>query len=273
MKVYYVIAYNGLLFHGSQWQPNVPTVTGTFVEILQAMKTDPTRKVRITSRTDLYVSAVMNILRVNQSKFLNLRGLNKLANPKGIAVLGMFTEEPRIKTKRYAYYLQKSKINASWEEIAWKLNEFKRMTEFAAFIKPDKIPRNTMFEVHETMVKETNLGYLVEIEATGFGWQQVRRMIGFIIDPKYKGVSPLKFQERKVPLHLNVPTGKHLLLKSIEFKVPIVFEQVARKKDIELEGLYRYHDIEFQRFFINELVQKIHVMNKIIKGKTSNGNE
>ncbi len=185
--------YDGTNYHGYQRQPNLKTVEGTLVESLIKsgyIESPETNHFRSASRTDRFVSAIGNVFAFNSEKNIILDLLNAtLPSDKSIIcwsyaeVSNDFTPKYS-KSKKYWYVLPlnyaKIITNMNLEEITEICSSFKGEHDFRLFCKLDQ--RNTIRKINEFNLIINEDVIIFEIEANSFLWEQVRRVVSYILN-------------------------------------------------------------------------------------------
>lgn len=152
------------------------------------------------SRTDRGVNAVMNCFLLELDRSPNLKIINSQIK-EGIPLLIYdFSEvgddfNPRsVDFKVYQYFLSKSKSIYEIERLQKFVGEY----DYFSFIKPDGAGAfNSMTAITKIEIFEESDFYKIEIYGDKFGREQIRRMIGFILDPKFRYSNPKDFLNRR----------------------------------------------------------------------------
>lgn len=174
--VYLKVAYNGREFYGSQIQPDVRTVEGDIIKVLNNQGIEATN-LGFLSRTDRGVSALSNILKLDVKEELNLRKITHQL--EDIWIYGFTNDQlnlPLMKT--YRYYL----FDNGYDEglICKGLSLFNGHHDFFSFSKFNGL-EETKRSIETSFRKEGPI-YIFEFKGKGFLWQMIRRIVGSLVD-------------------------------------------------------------------------------------------
>ncbi len=184
MRVALRVAYDGTVFYGFQRQPDVRTVEGDIVQVLEKLNVIEdagSAHFKGASRTDKGVSAFFNVVSFDVSRRLDLVRPEVLNHHlRDIWVLGVAEVpcefHPRFwaKSKTYRYYLIDEGLDLkAMKECA---GMFVGTYNFKAFarLEPGKNPVRKLTRVDVTGRR----GYiLIEIEGESFLWEMARRIV------------------------------------------------------------------------------------------------
>lgn len=188
--------YDGSNYHGYQRQPDLPTIEGTLIDALteiEYIESPDKNKFRSASRTDRYVNAIGNVFAFNTESRVILDQLNA-ALPVDKSIMcwsyAEVTEDfmPKYsKSKKYWYVLPlnyvKDTTKLTVEEIYAICMRFKGEKDFRLFCKMDE--RNTIREIKHFNIIDKEELIIFEIEANSFLWEQIRRIIAYILNYNY----------------------------------------------------------------------------------------
>ncbi len=238
------ISYIGKNYDGFVSQPtgrgildyveNAFVLSGTILDIT-------TQKISFVSRTDKGVNAISNFLVVECSNEPNLFNLNKFL-PKDNTILihrmARVKEEfllNSITSKTYTYKLQKSQIDSKLFNKLERCNEFVGTYDFKNFIKKDRRLRPTVGTIETFDVFENQGEFNFTISGNRFGWQQIRRMIGFLTSTKFETKNPRKYlvDDSLKQLDIAPVSPYYLTLKEIKLNEPQEWESIDIKKILE----------------------------------------
>ncbi len=237
-------AYEGDPFYGYARQPNLRTIEGDLINVLQKnnfIHTTKKSKLKSASRTDKGVSAFGNVIAFNTEKNCEniLQECNDLLDHVVIYGKKMVdnTFYPRhAKQRIYHYYLKKETISLQTIESVSSL--FIGTHDFSNFarIEPHKNPMRT---IERITVRKTNSFFILEFHAQTYLWQQIRRIVS----------SMLKFEKQKITIEdINealIHPEKHtdfgladscpLILKDIkyDFSFDLDSKEMEKKKELQ----------------------------------------
>ena len=259
------VSYDGTFYHGSAYQPNERTVHGVLYEVLKKLNVvSDVSNLDFISRTDRGVNALHNIVIINGNRIPTLSSINMILSNFGDCFVWALSRIPRsykitVEKKIYEYYLPFFLIPSSFgnqedifESISDRVTFFEGKHDFSLFIKKDKYPRSTIHEIFVAKVSKAfnNTALRFYFEGDGFGWEQIRRMIGFLIDKRWKSISPAKFLDVKNglnPLPIKPVPGDFLVLKEISLN-PSIYELNTYYSDI-FKGFDRFKKKQFLLYF------------------------
>lgn len=218
------IAYIGNQFTGYQKQLNGQAIENyienAFIEA-KYINSFVNHRYRGMSRTDFGVNALSNIFVINLNEEPNLLRINYFL-PDSIVIWNYayvaddFNPRSVVK-KQYLYRIYD--IPNKFEEKIDRIFQFQGKHNFQNFIKKDgagkEDPVSTIFEIQ--LRKQKNF---IEIIFTGdkFGREQIRRMIGILLDEKYleKSVDELLVAPQGKN-SINPASGAYLTLHDVKF--------------------------------------------------------
>ncbi|MBP1912685.1 tRNA pseudouridine(38-40) synthase TruA [Thermococcus stetteri] len=199
MKLALRVAYDGSAFYGFQRQPEVRTVEGEIIRVLQKLgiiESPEENDFKGASRTDRGVSAFFNVVSFVPSRRPDLARPEVLNHHlSDIWVLGVAEVpddfHPRFwaRSKTYRYYL----VNEGFDIEAMRgcADLFEGRHDFSAFAKLEP-GRDPIREVERIGVIERQ-GYLViEVQGKSFLWEMVRRMVNAL---RFCGLGILEAEE------------------------------------------------------------------------------
>jgi tRNA pseudouridine38-40 synthase len=203
------VYYEGKNYFGYQRQPNVSTVEETLLEALietnHIISAKENRFIS-ASRTDKNVNAIGNIIGFNSEKEIILEQINaQLPKDNSIVcwshtkVKEDFSPKHSLK-KKYWYLSEKGNLEDEVEKSTSKIQEicslFEGINDYRLFCKNDH--RNTIREIEHINIREEQNYILFEFVAQSFLWEQVRRIVGYVMN--YCGLSD-ELKDTKALLH------------------------------------------------------------------------
>lgn len=177
------IAYLGKYFHGSQRQPEVQTVEGEMIRVLEgigAIGGPDMADFRSAGRTDKGVSALGNLVSFHsempaQSLFPALSANLKHVFPISYAEVGPDFNPRRAVERWYRYHLQDT--GQDFEIMKQAASLFKGYNDFSRFAKVEA-DRNPMRRVNDVSISKQRDGFFVfDVRGESFLWNMVRRMV------------------------------------------------------------------------------------------------
>lgn len=232
------IAYNGFYFHGFARQPQVPTVEGTIIELLQTNNIlSDASLLRYASRTDKGVSALGNVIAFYTEQPLSTIKKN-LKHAHGHVLFYAFeqvdeTFHPRhASLRQYRYYLPQVLINK--ESLADILSIFTGEHNYSNFARIE--PRKNPVRCIQTIILSQSEQYhVVDIYAQTFLWQQIRRIFSAVIKYADKKISKddiIKALSKPIETYdFGLASTKHLLLYDVYYQD--VFTKTKHPKCID----------------------------------------
>lgn len=189
------VYYDGKKYYGYQRQPNVTTIEGNIIAMLK--KTKHAQNIRRSnfksaSRTDKYVSAIGNTFAFDSEKDIILEQINA-KSPKDKSIICWAYAEvengfsPKFSDwKKYWYvlsseYIEKT-VNLQLNELRNISSVFKGKHDFRLFCKRDH--RSTIREIRKIDIFEKNNTVIFEFVAQSFLWEQVRRIVSYLLNFK-----------------------------------------------------------------------------------------
>ena len=187
------VYYEGKNYFGYQRQPNVSTIEGTLLQsLIETNHIVSVQKNRFVSasRTDRNVNAIGNIIGFNSEKEIVLEQINaQLPKDNSIVcwshtkVKEDFSPKHSLK-KKYWYLARKGKIENEVEKSISKMQKicslFEGINDYRLFCKNDH--RNTIREIERINIREEKNYILFEFVAQSFLWEQVRRIVGYVMN-------------------------------------------------------------------------------------------
>ncbi len=190
--------YDGKNYYGYQRQPNLSTVEGEIISALVEtghIETAKKNQFKSASRTDRNVSAIGNVFAFDSNKEIIINQINAEC-PKDKSIIcwsyGETTENfsPKYsKWKKYWYVLPSPYVeeitDLTLNEIKGLCSRFVGEHDFRLFCKVDH--RDTNRSIYEINVKKEMDALIFEFIAPSFLWEQVRRIVAYILN--YKEIS------------------------------------------------------------------------------------
>mgnify|MGYP006283913207 CR=1 FL=1 len=216
-RFYYLIElqYLGFRYHGWQVQPGVKTVELMVKKTLNFILPDNKAKVLICSRTDAKVSANQTYLELfcdrqfpNLEVFLGTLNFNLPSDIKALSIKEVdktFNIINDTKSKIYHYYFSFGvKIHPFAAAVMTNINfnldielmkkaalKFKGKKDFYSYTFRPTENTTTIAEIFECSIEENtkltasffpNTSYVLKVKGKGFKRQQIRLMMGMLID-------------------------------------------------------------------------------------------
>ena len=187
------VYYEGKNYFGYQRQSNVSTVEEILLQAL--IETNHIVSAQknwfiSASRTDKNVNAIGNTFGFNSEKEIILEQINaQLPKDNSIVcwshakVKENFSPKHSLK-KKYWYIAEKGNIKNEIEKSISKIQEicsfFEGVNDYRLFCKNDH--RNTIREIEQINIREEQKYILFEFVAQSFLWEQVRRIVGYVMN-------------------------------------------------------------------------------------------
>ncbi|HID25025.1 MAG TPA: tRNA pseudouridine(38-40) synthase TruA [Thermoplasmata archaeon] len=179
------VAYDGKVFHGFARQPNLVTVEGEIIRILQdhnIITVPQDAMFRSASRTDKGVSALGNVVAFNTFRRIELNNLHDLNNSSsniyfyGTKEVNNIFYPRHAKMRWYRYYL---KVNADMDKDVFLKAAvvFTGTHDFSNFARVET-HRSPVRKIENIVVEWVKDDFVViDFYAQNFLWQQVRRIV------------------------------------------------------------------------------------------------
>ena len=247
MQLYvFKLFYIGTQYSGLQRQPHNMTIENRLEDAFVAagyLSSFAEHMYRVCSRTDAGVHALENMFQLLLAKEPNLYEINKRLPKDASIIVYAYAPVPAnfqirpVKEKTY-YYLAKYVSTAVLAQIS-RVKEFLGEHDFYSFTRRDKVPRQTLGYITQAdyeIIEEGEYKHLA-LTFTGdhFGWEQIRRMVGYLLSPSYFGQRPSEL--------LKVTNARHSILPApAQFLVllRITPKQSIEWIEMEKETLFRY---------------------------------
>lgn len=187
------VYYEGKNYFGYQRQPNISTVEETLLQAL--IETNHIISAQnnwfiSASRTDKNVNAIGNVIGFNSEKEIILEQINaQLPKDNSIVcwshakVKEDFSPKHSLK-KKYWYLAEKGNLEDEVEKEIRKMQKicslFEGKNDYRLFCKNDL--RNTSREIERINIMEKQGHILFEFVAQSFLWEQIRRIVGYIMN-------------------------------------------------------------------------------------------
>ena len=210
-----IFSYDGSLFAGYQYQPNLRTVQGELEKAISYINGQTKTIVHASGRTDSLVHALGQVahfdLNVNITENKLKRALNSNL-PNDIHVISAckvaddFHARYMVTSKEYEYIMNLGEYNClernyvcqcchplNLEKIEEALNYLKGTHDFRAFVSENKNHENCVRTIYEAYLKKDLIDpYKIHIyfKGTGFLKYQVRNMVGTLIRIGEEKLSP-----------------------------------------------------------------------------------
>ncbi|MCG3224684.1 MAG: tRNA pseudouridine(38-40) synthase TruA [Candidatus Heimdallarchaeota archaeon] len=187
------VYYEGKNYFGYQRQPNISTVEETLLQAL--IETNHIISAQnnwfiSASRTDKNVNAIGNVIGFNSEKEIIIEQINaQLPKDNSIVcwshakVKEDFSPKHSLK-KKYWYLAEKGNLEDEVEKEISKMQKicslFEGKNDYRLFCKNDL--RNTSREIERINIMEEQGYILFEFVAQSFLWEQIRRIVGYIMN-------------------------------------------------------------------------------------------
>ncbi len=227
------IAYDGTEFSGSAWQPSEPTVQGELYYALRKVGLVETPfDFRLVSRTDKGVHALFNTAVCSFSRTPPLNAINMvLSRSSRVWVWGYahLEKEVTLLSKEYAYYfpialippqlMGSSSVKDFVQNLCERMTHFIGTHDFSAFIRRDKVERETVHTIYSINVQLVPPWITLKFRGDGFGWEQIRRIVGFVFDPRWLSINieSLFTHGSSGPLSIKPAPPDFLILERMSF--------------------------------------------------------
>jgi len=190
--------YDGKNYYGYQRQPGLLTVEGKIINALIEtghIDTAEENQFRSASRTDRHVSAIGNVFAFDSNKEIIINQINAKCPKDKSIICWSFGEADKgfspkySKWKKYWYILPYSYVEKTTDltidEIKTLCSIFVGEHDYRLFCKIDH--RDTNRNIYEINIKKKTDELIFEFIAPSFLWEQVRRIVAYIL--KYKKLS------------------------------------------------------------------------------------
>ena len=210
MRYLVKVFYDGKNFYGYQRQPNLLTIESEIIKALietNHIKAAEDNHFKSASRTDRYVSAIGNVFAFDSDKKIIIDQINAKCSKNKSIVCWSYGEvrenfSPKFSEwKKYWYLLPinyiRKKANLTFKEIIEISSVFKGEHDFSLFCKVDH--RNTKRKIHQINIRKNTHSLIFEFIAPSFLWEQVRRIVAYILSYKMLPKHLQKPEELLVP--------------------------------------------------------------------------
>jgi tRNA pseudouridine38-40 synthase len=187
------VFYEGKNYFGYQRQPNFETVEGNIVSMLKMsnhIQNERINNFKSASRTDKSVNAIGNVFAFDSEKEIILDQINAEGPKDKSIICWAFAEikegfSPKFSSwKKYWYVLSSDnnefKSKSSLKELKRISSIFEGEHDFRLFCRKDH--RATNREIDKIEVFEKNSSVIFEFVAQSFLWEQIRRIISYILN-------------------------------------------------------------------------------------------
>ncbi len=179
MKTALHLAYFGKRYHGLQIQPNCETVASKLMSSFlksKILKSNEHTKLKFASRTDKGVSALQQVLCIENKKKIFLGQINHYL-PDDIRILAKAEVsnnfDPRMAlSKTYRYIIFQKNLNIKKMRQASK--EFIGTKSYHNFTKDKN--KNFIREISKIKIQKNSDIVTIDVSAPNFLWQQVRKI-------------------------------------------------------------------------------------------------
>ncbi len=267
------VFYNGKNYSGYQRQPNGLGVENYLEDAFISagyIKSFYDNNYKGTSRTDRYVNAVGNVFALNCDREPNLSMINHYLPTDRTIILWGWAQvsnlfNPReVLFKEYNYLLYN--IESKFMRKINRIYRFLGEHNFSRYIKKEgagaENPISNIMNIKLTKISEKSL--LIKITGNKFGREQIRRMVGYLIEDKYLNTQPDEFLIDGDPLNIKPVDGDNLYLMRIEYS-----EDINWNFDIEIQNLV-YRELEKIELKKEKIEFLGYMMKNIIQSNKSN---
>jgi len=246
-KVY----YSGTNYSGYQRQPNGNTIEN-FLELAlirtKLITSFQKNDYKAISRTDAGVHARGNVFTIITDKRPNLLQLNSNLPIDGSIIIWDFARICNNKdihhpTKRYQYFLP-SPSSEVIDQID-RIYEYLGTHDFSQFIKTDGAgEKDPVGRIEDIILNKTSNFLIITIIGNRFGREQIRRMIGFLTDPRFFPHSPKSFFfKTQSRIRIKPEQPNFLVLQEIQFSNSLNWEVSNPKLKYFFDK--QYHKLKF----------------------------
>jgi tRNA pseudouridine38-40 synthase len=201
-----LVAYDGTGFHGYARQPDVRTVEGELVDVVERVNGGPLENLACAGRTDAGVHAWGQVVSFDAAPEIDLRRVREAVNGQlgpeivvraAVAATPDFDARHSARWRRYRYtVVNRPAPDPFLARYAWWVgtpldlhalhlgaDPFVGEHDFAAFCRRGPEGSATTRRVFESSWKDIGDGVLeYEIRANAFCWQMVRSIVGTLVD-------------------------------------------------------------------------------------------
>ncbi len=177
---------------------------------------------RSVSRTDAGVNALGNVFVIGTNHEPVLEKINSKLPKNGSIIVWAklpIQKEMQLKPVKYKIY-QYFYPHKVYNSTKLKLIDFIGTYDFTPFIKKDKKAiQNNICTLYSFTVESTPTGLLFQIVGDHFGWEQIRRMLGFLVNKKLAEAEILPVLQKQTKYNAIPLPGYFLTLHHIELPV------------------------------------------------------
>ncbi len=213
-----VVEYDGSMYHGWQWQPQLPTIQGKLEEALAKIQRQSVR-VHGAGRTDAGVHACGQVAHFEINWVHTTRELEKACNallPPDILIRHIMPVSPDFHARHsalakvYVYRILNQPLRSCfWRNYAWHVKQpldlalmnqtahyLQGVHDFASFGCPTDGTESTIREIHEAFWEMDFSSGLLQfrIKGSGFLRYMVRCLVGTMVLVGQKKMSVRDFQ-------------------------------------------------------------------------------
>ena len=200
MKYVFRVFYLGANYYGLQRQSNKKAVENYLETAFYKSKLISSfngHNYFVASRTDRGVNAIENLFTLELSEEPLLEVINSFLPANGsICIWGksMVSKDfsfHSVKSKRYSYYVPHITPDAC--NHLHRMSSFQGEHNFHNFIKKDQKARNTICNITQFSYALKGTSCTFWLTSNRFGWEMIRRIIAFLLNPKYYLANPKHF--------------------------------------------------------------------------------
>lgn len=237
-----LLEYDGSRFGGWQVQASGRTVQGVLLDALRELTGEREVDLQGAGRTDAGVHALGQVASFRCRRRVHpgeaLRALDRLL-PQDLAVRRFEPAPPAFHARHdaisraYRYQIS-TRRSAFGKRFTWWVPErldpasmqaaaaqFAGRHDFAAFAKRRAAAESTLVEVESCSATSVGSLVLVRVVASHFLWNQVRRMVGVLVEVGRGGVSPAAvptWLDRRVPPPALAAPASGLFLEAVRYR-------------------------------------------------------
>lgn len=218
MRFLLKFSYDGIAYHGYQYQKGLDTIQKRLEEALEKINNNTKTNVIATGRTDKGVHALCQYAHVDLDINITEQKLKRALNsnlPNDIHIIETkivpkdFHARYNVKEKEYKYYINTGEYNPLERNYVFQYNyqlNIKKMQEaikiflgthdFRAFVTDNKEKENCIRTITKATIEElSNKKIVITFQGTGFLRYQVRNMVGILIQIGEDKITKQKLQE------------------------------------------------------------------------------
>ena len=226
--------YLGDRFHGSQWQPGLPTVQGELIDALtQWSGTDHSvETVQLSGRTDRGVHCLGQIVLVKDDMLIDVDKINRYL-PDDVALWvsapapDNFMPRYSILSRHYRYFLDSSDITLDLIRMSEAAQLLIGTHDFTLLSKPDR-DRGSIATLLNVSLRSAGDTLLIDFIGTSFLWKLVRKAVTLLTrigtgEMNHEALLDLLAGTKSIPGGITPAPSESLVL--LESNIPIRLER------------------------------------------------